>query len=63
MHDVDGRLRAVVEFLSDTGGENVLRGVATVAVTDSGISPGEQRILDQVGAALGMTSAHVAGVL
>lgn len=63
MHDMDGQLRAVVEFLSETGRENVLRGVATVAVTDSGISSAEQRILEQVGASLGMTSAHGAGVL
>ena len=63
VHDVDGQLRAVVEFLSDTGRENVLRGVAAVAVADSGISPAEQRILEQVGASLGMTPAHVAGVL
>jgi tellurite resistance protein len=63
VHDVAGQMAAVVRFLNDPGRENVLRSIAGVALADGPITQPEQRILEAAGAGLGMTSAHISGVL
>ena len=63
VHAIDDQLRAVAGFLSEEGRENVLRAVASVALADGFLTPAEERLLSTVGAGLGMTTAHVAGVI
>lgn len=63
VHAVDDQLRAVAGFLSVEGRENVLRSVASVAMADGALSAAEERVLSTVGTGLGMTSAHISGVI
>jgi hypothetical protein len=49
--------------LPDTGKEAILLGATRVAAADGPIQPAERQLIDLVGAALGMTAAHVAGVV
>jgi hypothetical protein len=64
--DVDALEREVgrlSESLSATGQENLLAACVRIALADGSASPAEVEVLGRLGAALGMTPAHVRGVL
>jgi hypothetical protein len=49
--------------LPQSGREALVAGAARVAAADGPIQPAERQLIDMVGSALGMTAAHVAGVV
>ncbi len=56
-------LQALQGRLNDTGKETVLRSALMVALADGEFHESEQKMLTQVGLDLGMTPAHVKGVI
>lgn len=58
-----GWLRHVAGSMSTHGTESFLARMASIALADGPIDDGERSVLESMGAALGMTPAHVAGVL
>jgi hypothetical protein len=61
--DLSARLGTIAGSLTEQGKERLLDGAARVLVADG--DPGERgrEVLDQVGAGLGMSAAHVRGVV
>jgi uncharacterized tellurite resistance protein B-like protein len=59
----DDRLRRVASALEPVGREHLLTTLANIAVADGDYSEGEQHVLERAGTALGMSPAHVRGVL
>jgi hypothetical protein len=59
----DDRLRRIASALEPVGREHLLTTLANIAVADGDYSDGEQHVLERAGAALGMSPAHVRGVL
>jgi tellurite resistance protein len=57
------RLQEMAPRLNDHGKEMVIRAAVIVAAADGDFRDEEQELVDSIGKALGMTSAHVAGVL
>lgn len=50
-------------FLNAQGSEVVLRSAVLIAVSDGDFAPEEQKMVGDVGVALGMTGAHIRGVI
>jgi tellurite resistance protein len=61
--DVTQLLAGLAGQLPEAGREALLRGAVRVAVADGPADAAERAVIDTVGAALGMTQAHVAGVV
>ena len=49
--------------LNDSGKETVMRAAYAIAAADGHIDPSEQALLIQIGEAMGLTRAHLAGIL
>lgn len=61
--DLSGLLGPLAAQLPPAGKEAIIAGATRVAAADGPIQPAERQLIDLVGAALGMTAAHVAGVV
>jgi tellurite resistance protein len=61
--DLSQMLGALTAQLPQTGREALVAGAARVALADGPLNPGEQAVVNAVGAALGMSPAYVAGVV
>ena len=61
--DLSSCLRALQGALNDPGKELVVKAAFFVAMADGEFQEDEQRLLLQVGTDLGMTPAHVQGVI
>lgn len=61
--DLEGELGAVAGMLSPVGQENVIQCCAMLAGADGDLDPSEMDVLTRAGRSLGMTNAHVKGVL
>ena len=62
-HDVESQLREAASFLPLDGQEHLLSECARVAATDGPLSVAERDLLGRIGRGLGMSDAHVLGVL
>ncbi len=60
---IEAYLADLAGNLNDTGKEIVLRGAFLVAAADGEFQEEEQQLMGSIGQALGMSSAHVNGVL
>lgn len=60
---LDDSLTAVRGFLNDEGKELVIKAAMYVALADGEFQQEEQQMVAEIGAALGMTKAHVQGVV
>ncbi len=60
---LSGYLRALQGRLNDEGKETVVTAALMVAVADGEFHDSEQRLMHQIGLDLGMTSAHIKGVI
>lgn len=56
-------VQGVAPQLNDSGKETVIRAAYAIAAADGTIDPSEQALLAQVGTALGLSTAHMAGIL
>ncbi|NUP45974.1 MAG: zinc ribbon domain-containing protein [Catenulispora sp.] len=61
--DLTQMLAGLAGQLPEAGREALVRGAVRVAAADGPADAGERAVIDVVGAALGMTQAHVAGVV
>lgn len=61
--DLGQLLASVSEQLADQGRESLLSAALAVARADGSLPPVRQRVVDTIGRQLGMTAAHVAGVI
>ena len=61
--DLTQLLAALAAQLPEAGREALVRGAVRVAAADGPVDVQERAVIDTVGAALGMTQAHVAGVV
>ncbi|OLE26965.1 MAG: hypothetical protein AUG49_06755 [Catenulispora sp. 13_1_20CM_3_70_7] len=61
--DLTQMLTALGGQLPQSGREAMVLGATRVAVADGPLSPAERAVIDTVGAGLGMTQTHVAGVV
>ena len=61
--DLTQLLAGLAGQLSEAGREALVRGAIRVAAADGPVDAQERAVIDGVGAALGMTQAHVAGVV
>jgi hypothetical protein len=61
--DLSPLLSPLAMQLPQSGKEAMVAGATRVAAADGPVQPAERQMIDMVGAALGMTSAHVAGVV
>jgi hypothetical protein len=61
--DLDAHARTLAPVLSGEGRESLLANVAWVAAADGPISAAARRELERMGACLGMSPAHVRGVI
>ncbi|GAA2032041.1 hypothetical protein GCM10009839_35130 [Catenulispora yoronensis] len=61
--DLTQLLGGLAGQLPETGREAMVRGAIRVAAADGPVDAAERAVIDMVGAALGMTQAHVAGVV
>jgi tellurite resistance protein len=61
--DLSPLLGPLAAQLPQSGREAMIAGAARVAAADGPVQPAERQLIDLVGAALGMTAAHVAGVV
>ena len=50
-------------FLNPNGAEVVLRSAVLIAVSDGDFAPEEQRMVGDIGAALGLSGAHIRGIV
>jgi tellurite resistance protein len=61
--DLSSLLGQLAAQLPQPGQEALIAGATRVAAADGPIQPAERQLIDLVGAALGMSAAHVAGVV
>ncbi|MBS2536945.1 TerB family tellurite resistance protein, partial [Catenulispora sp. NF23] len=61
--DLSQMLAALAQQLPDTGREAMVTGATRVAAADGPIQPAERAIIDAVGASLGLSQPHVAGIV
>uniref|UniRef100_UPI0018921C9F zinc ribbon domain-containing protein n=1 Tax=Catenulispora pinisilvae TaxID=2705253 RepID=UPI0018921C9F len=61
--DLSQMLAALAQQLPDPGREALVTGAARVAAADGPIQPAERAIIDAVGASLGLSQPHVAGIV
>jgi hypothetical protein len=61
--ELPGQLDRLARGLSDQGKEMFVTRLAQIAAADGPASDGEKAVLDHVGAALGLSPAHVLGVM
>ena len=62
-HDLESQLRAAAGFLQDDGREHLLAECSRIAATDGPLSVAERDLLGRIGRGLGMSDAHVLGVM
>jgi Tellurite resistance protein TerB len=60
---LDSYVRALAQGLNDQGKETFLAQVARVGLADGPLTPPETQLLDSIGSALGLSAAHVRGIL
>jgi tellurite resistance protein len=61
--DVHTYLKSLVGSLNDSGKEMVVKAAFFVAAADGNVSPEERQLLDEIGKALEMSTAHFRGVV
>lgn len=61
--DLSQMLASLAGQLPDAGREALVAGAARVAAADGPVQPAERAVIDAVGAGLGMSQAHVAGIV
>jgi hypothetical protein len=61
--DLSQMLGGLAGQLPDAGREALVTGAARVAAADGPVQPAERGVIDTVGAGLGMSQAHVAGIV
>ena len=61
--DLSQMLASLAGQLPDTGREALVTGATRVAAADGPVQPAERAVIDTVGAGLGMSQAHVAGIV
>ena len=61
--DLSQMLGGLAGQLPDAGREALVTGAARVAAADGPVQPAERAVIDTVGAGLGMSQAHVAGIV
>lgn len=61
--DLSQMLGALTAQMPQSGREALLAGAVRVALADGPLNPGEQAVVNAVGAALGMSPAYVSGVV
>ena len=62
-HDLESQLNQAKALLQDDGREHLLTECIRVAAADGPISVGERHLLGRIGRALGLSDAHVLGVM
>ena len=62
-HGLEGQLREAAGFLQEDGREHLLAECSRVAATDGPLSVAERDLLGRIGRGLGMSDAHVLGVM
>ena len=60
---LDNYVRSLATGLNDQGKETFVAKVARVGIADGPLTPPETELLDTIGAALGLSAAHVRGIL
>jgi hypothetical protein len=61
--DLSQMLAGLAGQLPDPGREALVTGATRVAAADAPVQPAERAVIDTVGAGLGMSQAHVAGIV
>lgn len=61
--DLSQMLASLAGQLPDAGREALVTGATRVAAADGPVQPAERAVIDTVGAGLGMSQAHVAGIV
>ena len=61
--DLSQMLAGLAGQLPDAGREALVTGATRVAAADGPVQPAERAVIDSVGAALGMSQAHVSGIV
>ena len=62
-HGLESQLREAAGFLQEDGREHLLAECSRVAATDGPLSVAERDLLGRIGRGLGMSDAHVLGVM